>query len=80
MTAAADFWKRLEQAEAERKAREGVIRSVRVRPQYQAASNDEPEPRTFRVIHEEAQAEARSVMRAPRTVLRARSLNQQEQE
>lgn len=66
MSTPSDFWKRLEQAEAERRAREGVIRSVRVRPQYLVAAQDEPEPRqprTFRVIHEEAQAEARAILR-----------------
>lgn len=47
----ADFWKRLEAAEAERRARESQTREIRsVRPQYRAASNDESEPRPVRVF------------------------------
>lgn len=46
-----DFWKRLEAAEAERRARESQTREIRsVRPQYRAASNDESEPRPVRVF------------------------------
>lgn len=64
MTSAAAFWLRLE---AEEKARKEQIAAVRIRAtgNHLTAQNDEPEPRqprTFRVIHEEAQAEARNIV------------------
>jgi hypothetical protein len=50
-TTPGEFWLRLNQAEAERRARESQTREIRsVRPQYRVAAQDEPEPRTPRVF------------------------------
>jgi hypothetical protein len=41
----ADFWAMLASQEVQRRAREQHTREIKnVRPQYKAASNDEPEP------------------------------------
>lgn len=62
MATAAAFWIRLEAAEQARRERERLTREVKVRPQYRAATNDEPEP-TLREIEAQANAEARAIVR-----------------
>lgn len=54
------FWQSLEAAEKARREREHLTREAKVRPQYRAASNDEP---TFRSIEALANEEARQIVR-----------------
>lgn len=73
MTTAAQFWLDLQAAERAR------IEAVRIKAtgNHRVAQNDEPESPAMRSIREAGDADAQAVMR---TVLRAKNLNDAEQE